>query len=105
MEQYYELVEHVKKTLSLAGVSYLVTRQKIFTAPRSKGSSDVLLMIRILFTVPVSNAKLERMFSKLNRVKTNFRCSLYVKGLQNILGIMEKGSSWETFDAISAIKQ
>ena len=62
-------------------------------------------MIIILFTVPVSNAKLERMFSKLKRVKTNFRWSLGVKGLENILRIMEKGSSWETFDPISAIKQ
>ena len=77
----------------------------MFTAPRSKGSSDVLLMIIILFTVPVSNAKLERMFSKLKRVKPNFRWSLGIKGLENILRIMEKGSSWETFDPISAIKQ
>ena len=62
-------------------------------------------MIRTLFTVPVSNAKLERMFSNLKRVKTNFRCSLGVKGLENILRIMEEGSSWETFDPISAMKQ
>ena len=39
-------------------------------------NSDVPLMIRLLFIVPVSNAKLERMFSKLKRVKINFRCSL-----------------------------
>ena len=100
LEQYYDLVEYAKKTLSLAGVLYLVTWQKIFMAPRSKGSSDILLMIRILFTVPVSNAKLERIFSKLKRVKTNFRCSLGVKGLENILRIMQEGSSWETFDPI-----
>ena len=100
MEQYYELVEYAKKTLTLAGVSYLVTWRKIFASPRSKGSSDVLLMIRILFTVLVSNAKLGRMFSKLKRVKTNFRSSLGVKGLENILRIIEEGSSWETFDPI-----
>ena len=57
-------------------------------------------MIRILFTVPVSNAKLERMFSKLKRVKTNFRRSLGDKGLENILRSMEEGSSWETFNPI-----
>ena len=105
LEQYYELVEYAKKALSLARVSYLVTRWKIFTAPKSKVSSNVLLMIRILFTVPVTNAKLERMFSKLKHVKTNFCCSLGVKDLRNILRIMEEGSSWETFDPIWAIKQ
>ena len=72
--KWYRLVEYAKKTLSLAGVLYLVTWRKIFTAPRSKGWSDVLVMIRLSFTVPVSNAKLERMFSELKRVKINFRC-------------------------------
>ena len=50
--------------------------RKIFAAPRTKSWSDVLLMIRLLFIVPVSNAKLERMFSKLKREKSSFRCSL-----------------------------
>ena len=35
-----------------------------------KGWRDVLLMIRFLFTVSVSNAKLERMFSKLKPIST-----------------------------------
>ena len=52
--------------------------------PRGKGWSDGLL-IRLLFTVPVSNAKLERTFSKLKRVRTNFHCSFGVKRLKNIL--------------------
>ena len=73
LKQWYELVEYAKKTLFLDGVSYLVTWRKIFTAPRSKSQSDVLAIIKLLFTVPVSNAKLERMFSKLKRVKINFR--------------------------------
>ena len=60
---------------------------------------------RLLFTDPVSNAKLERMFSKLKRVKTNFGCSLGVIRLEHILRIMEEGSSWETFDPVSAIKK
>ena len=104
LKQYYELVEYAKRTLSLAGVSHVVIWRKIVTTPRSKGSSDILLMTRILFTVPISKAKLEKMFSKLKHVKTNFCCSVGVTGLENILWIMEEGSSWETFDPISAIK-
>ena len=45
--QWYGLVEYAKKTLSLAGVLHLITLRKIFTAPSSKGWSDVLLMIRL----------------------------------------------------------
>ena len=65
LEQCYELVEYPKKTLFLLVVSYLVTRRKILTAPRSKAWSDVLVMISLLFTVPVSNTKLERMFFQI----------------------------------------
>ena len=50
--------------------------RKIFAALRTKGWSNILLMIRFLFIAPVSNAKLERMFSKLKLFKISFRCSL-----------------------------
>ena len=60
--------------------------------------SDKLL----LFTVPVSSAKLERILTKLKRVKISFRCSLGIKRLENILRIKEEeGSRWETFDSMS----
>ena len=71
LEHWYELVEHTNKALPLARVSYLAIWRKSFTAPKSKGWSDVLLMIKLLLTIPVSNAKLERIFSKLKCVKTN----------------------------------
>ena len=71
LEHWYELVEHVNKALPLARVSYLAIWRKSFTAPKSKGWSDVLLMIKLLLTIPVSNAKLERIFSNLKRDKTN----------------------------------
>ena len=61
-------------------------------------------MIGFLFTVSVSNTKLERTFSKLKSVGINFRCSLGVKRLENILRIMKEGSSWESFDPTSTIK-
>ena len=65
LKQWYESVEYVNNTLSLARVSYLVTWHKVFMTPRGKGCSQILLMIKSSFTAPVSNAKLERMFSKL----------------------------------------
>ena len=45
------------------------------------------------------------MFSKLERVKTNFSFSLGVKRVKYILRIMEVGSIWETFDLISLRKK
>ena len=45
------------------------------------------------------------MLSKLKHVKINFPCFPGIKRLENILKIMDKGSSWETFDPISAINK
>ena len=43
----------------------------LYGTKKQRGSSHVPIMIRLLFTVPVSNAKLERMFPNLKRVNTN----------------------------------
>ena len=72
LEECYKLVKYAKKALSFDRVSYLVTWREIFMVPRSKCWRDELLIIKLLFTVPVSIVKLERMFSKLKCVETNF---------------------------------
>lgn len=71
LEQWYESVEYAKKTLCLAGVSPRVTLSKIFTTPKGKVWSDILFLIKLLFTIPVSNFKLGKIFSELKRVKSN----------------------------------
>ena len=57
-------------------------------------------MIRLLFIVPVSNAKLERMFSKLN-----VRKAVSVAPCQTFGKYIEEGSSQGTFDPMSAKKK
>ena len=100
--QWHGIVDFAVETIGVIGQPYLITWRKIFSAPRSKGWKDALILIELLFTIPVSNAKLERMFSKLKRVKTNFRCSLSLQRLENILRIMEEGPAWEEYDPLPA---
>ena len=75
----------------------------IFSSPRSENWTDILALVELLFTVPISNAKLERMFSKMKRVITVFRSSTKELRLENILRIMEDDVSWENYDLVSAI--
>ena len=102
--QWHEIVDFAVETIRVTGQPYLITWRKIFFAPRSKGWKDALILIELLFTIPVSNAKLERMFSKLKRVETNFPCSLSLQRLENILRIMEEGPAWEEYDPLPAIE-
>ena len=102
--QWHEIVDFAVETIRVTGQPYLITWRKIFFAPRSKGWKDALILIELLFTIPVSKAKLERMFSKLKRVKINFHCSLSLQRLENILRIMEEGPAWEEYDPLPAIE-
>ena len=91
-----KMVEYAKKALAFAGVSYLVTWRKIFTAPKSKVWRD-LIIIRLLFRVWVPNAKLEIMFFKLKHIKIDFPCSPSVKRLGDILKHYGRGQQLGKF--------
>ena len=62
-----------------------------------------MVLIELLFTIPITNAKFEWMFSKLKQVKTNERCSLSQNRLESVLRIMEVGPSVADFDPISPV--
>ena len=85
------MLEYALKYIKLLGVSYLVTWKKLFTSPKKNEWSDALLLVELLFSDPVSNAKLERMFSKLKRTKTIFRESLSSTRVENLLCIVKDG--------------
>ena len=103
VNQWYSLLEYAREYLSLSATSYLCTWRKIFSSPRCKNWRDVLILIELLFTIPVCNAKLERMFSKLKYAKTDFRCSLSTKRLEHLLRIVESGPDVKNYDVLPAI--
>lgn len=104
IEQWHKLVEYAVNFLNVNVCSYRNTWRKLFTTPNSAQWNDMLIMIRLLFTIPISNAKLERLFSKLKRIKTAFRSSLGFVRLENLLRILEEGPPIEEYDPTSAIE-
>ena len=61
--------------------------------------------IEILSITPFTNAKLERIFSRMNRVKTNFHNRLSIERLENCLRISEEGCAINEFDPDHAMKR
>ena len=104
LKQWHELLEYGTEYLSLPYTPYRVTWRRIFTSPRSQTWKDLLILVELLFTIPVSNAKLERMFSKMKHVKTLFRASLSEHRLESILCIIEDGPNFLDYNPMSAIK-
>lgn len=62
-------------------------------------------VILILLTFPVSNAKVERGFSAMGRVKTDWRSSLKVHTLDCLLRITLEGKPLQEFDSTAVVKK
>ena len=60
---------------------------RIFHAPDSSQWKNILTLVELLFSLPVSNGKLERVFSQMNVVKTNKRSLLTNESLDDLLVI------------------
>ena len=57
----------------------------------------------LLLIHPFSNAKVERMFSRMSRVKTDWRSRLTRQNLDALLRIGEEGPTTADFDATQSI--
>jgi hypothetical protein len=76
LEQWHSVIEYTTRYLSLSTTPYLHVWRRIFDSSRSEGWSMVLLLAELLFSIPISNAKVERLFWLMNRIKTDFRATL-----------------------------
>ena len=61
--------------------------------------SNVLHIIEFLLITPFTSAKLERIFSRLNHIKTDYCNRLGQEQLEHLLRIGEEGLEIEEFDA------
>ena len=64
----------------------------------------VLILVELLFAMPISNAKVERLFSLMNRVKTDVRATLSDSTLNNLITIRAEGPELQDYDPTPAIE-
>ena len=91
------------KYLSPEKTEYRVVWHKIFQSSRKNSWNLILLLVELLFSQPVSNAKVERMFSLMERIKTNERSPLSENVLSSLVRICMEGPECENFDAVPAM--
>ena len=79
--------------------------ERIFTNEETvKECDNILHVIKIFLITPFSNGKLERMFSRMLRVKNDWRNKLGRDQLEALLRISEEGPSIENFNPDIAIE-
>lgn len=104
LEQWHDLVTYTKRYLDPSRTHYLRVWKKIFDSSLRDRWNMVLLLVELLLSIPISNAKVERMFSLMNHVKTDFRASLTENTLNNLIRIRMEGPPLEEFDPTPAIQ-
>ena len=81
-------------------VKYLHIWSKVFTSETIKEEcKNILHIFEIMLIVPFTNAKVECIFSKMNRVKTDLRNRLSRARLDVFLRVGEEEPSIESFNA------
>ncbi|XP_041376382.1 zinc finger protein 862-like [Gigantopelta aegis] len=98
LEEWHDMVRYTLDFLQPHKSCYKKTWKILFNCSKSTKWKNILTFIELLFSVPVCNAKLERMFSRLKRTKSHSRCSLGEDRLTNILRIVEEGPPLGSFD-------
>ena len=77
---------------SPSNIPYLKTWRRLFNCDNAEMEyKNILPLIEICFVYPLSNAKLERFFSRMKRVKRKDRGHLASKSMQKLMRIGEEG--------------
>ena len=85
---------------------YLNVSQKLLVNKSVKSQcSNVLHVIKLLLITTFTNAKLEQMFNRMNRVKTDFRNQLSREQLENCPRISEEGCNIADYNPENMIKK
>jgi len=100
----FELVLHYATTyISLSTLDYRAVWWKVFNSPDSSAWVNVLNLIELLFSLPVSNGVVERVFSQMNVIKGKKRSSLTNDTLDDLLSISSANLPLSEFDPNEAI--
>lgn len=104
LEQWHDLVTYTKRYLDPSRTPYLRVWRRIFDSSRRDQWSMVLTLVELLFSIPISNAKVERLFSLMNRVKTDRRATLGESNLNHLVRIRLEGPAFQDYDSTPAIQ-
>ena len=83
--EFHEMISYATQYIALSVLEYRSVWWKLFHAPSSSEWVNVLTLAELLFSLPASNGKLERVFSTLGTIKVDRRSSLTNQSLDDLL--------------------
>ena len=84
-EEFAGMIEYAVQYIAIASLEYHSVWWRLFHAPNSAEWSNVLVLAELLFSLPASNGKLERVFSTHGTIKVDKRSRLTNQSLDDLL--------------------
>ncbi len=73
-----EAIDYARKYLSIQSESYQKIWYKLHISPEAVKWPNVLVLAELLFSLPFSNGRVERIFSSMKIIKTDRRTNLHI---------------------------
>ena len=99
-----EWEDYAKHYLNLVQESYTVILWKLFNFADANKWQNILTIVELLFCLPLSSGRLERLFSQLKLIKSDRRSSLGEDQLDQLLRIALDAPPLSKWDASGAVQ-
>jgi len=101
--EFSDMIAYAVQYIALSSLDYHSVWWRLFHAPNSAEWSNVLVLAELLFSLPASNGKLERVFSVLGTVKVDKRSRLTNESLDDLLLLKSDKVPLTSFNADPSI--
>ena len=101
--EFREMITYATQYIALSVLDHHSVWWRLFHAPCSSEWTNALALAKLLFSLPASNGKLERIFSLLKIIKVNKRSLLSNEALDDLLLLNSDKTPLEKFDPNPAI--
>ena len=103
-DEFHGMLLYATQFISLSSTNYQAVWWKLFHSADASGWTNALKLARLLFSLPVSNGKLERVFSTMKNIKQEKRSSMSNELLDDLLAINVEKVNVEEFDPDDSIE-
>ena len=103
-EEFNDMILHATQFYSLSTMGYQAVWWRLFNSPNASEWFSCLTLTRLLLTLPVSNGKLERLFSTLKVIKVDKRSQLSNDSLDDLMVINAEHVPLKEFNPDQSIK-
>ena len=102
-EEWNDIVDYDKRYLNIVQEDYTIIWWKLFNSVDSKNWMNILGLVELLFCLPMSNGRIERLFSQLKLIKSDRRSCICEGRLDQLMRISVEGPPLSQWDSTGAV--